>query len=199
MLVSPGAPVVGEPVSPELLAPPEPQYEELVVAADSVIGLQIEHAISSESARVEDPVEARVTRDLVVGGKVAIPAGTRALGSVTFVERGGKVKTRARLGLRFHTLVFADATRMPIHTDTIFRDGEPPANESVAKIGGAAVGGAILGAILGGTKGAVIGGATGAAGGTAAVMAGDRHAATLPAGATVTVRLTAPVTVTVPK
>lgn len=195
--VSPGAPVVGEPVPPALLEPPGPQYEELVVAADSVIGLQIEHAISSEHARLEDPVEARVTRDVVVGGKVAIAAGTRVLGSVTLVERGGKVKERARLGIRFHTLVLGDSTRVPIQTESIFREGEPPSSESAAKIGGAAVGGAILGAILGGTKGAVIGGAAGAAGGTAAVMAGDRHAATLPAGATVTVRLTAPVTVTV--
>lgn len=196
---SPGLPVVGEPVAAETFEPLQPQYEELVVAADSVIGLQIEHALSSEHARLEDPVEARVTRDVLVGGKVAIPAGTRVLGSVTLVERGGKVKTRARLGIRFHTLVLADATRVPIETESIFREGEPPANESAAKIGGAAVGGAILGAILGGTKGAVIGGAAGAAGGTAAVMAGDRNAATLPAGATVTVRLTAPVTVTVQK
>jgi hypothetical protein len=197
--VSPGAPVVGEPLAPEALEPPAPRYEELVVAADSVIGVQIEHAISSEHARLEDPVEARVTRDVLVGGKIAIPAGTRVLGSVTLVERGGKVKERARLGIRFHTLVLADATRVPIHTESVFREGEPPSNESVAKIGGAAVGGAILGAILGGTKGAVIGGATGAAGGTAAVMAGDRNPATLPAGATLTVRLTAPVTVTVQK
>jgi hypothetical protein len=64
-------------------------------------------------------------------------------------------------------------------------------------VGGSAVGGAILGAILGGAKGAVIGGGAGAAGGTAVVMAGDRNAATLPAGTTVTVRLMSDVTVTV--
>jgi hypothetical protein len=61
------------------------------------------------------------------------------------------------------------------------------------------VGGAILGAIMGGKKGAVLGGATGAAGGTAAVMTGDRNAATLPAGTVVTVRLTAPVSIEVEK
>ncbi len=185
------------PVAPDPIEPPAPQYEELVVSADSVIGLQVEHSLSTETAQLEDRVEARVTRDVVVAGKVAVPAGARAFGSVTLVERGGKIKERARLGVRFHTLVMADASRIAIQTDSIFREGEPPANESVAKIGGAAVGGAILGAIFGGAKGAVIGGATGAAGGTAATMAGERHPATLPAGATVTVRLTAPVTVTV--
>ena len=128
---------------------------------------------------------------------MAIPSGAKVLGSVTLVERGGKVKERARLGLRFHTLVLADGTRMPINTETVYREGASPSSESAAKIGGGAIGGAILGAILGGGRGAVIGGTAGAAGGTAAVMAGGRNAATLQAGSTMTVRILDPVTVTV--
>ena len=121
-------------------------------------------------------------RDVSVDGRTAIPAGTRALGAVTMVERGGKVKERARLGVRFHTLVLADGAQLPIRTDTIIREGESPAGDSARKIGGAAVGGAILGALMGGKKGAIVGSTAGAAGGTAVVMAGDRNAATLPAG-----------------
>jgi len=176
--------------------PPQKTFEELVVSSDSVIGLQTENRITSETARVEDRVEARVTRDVKVGDRVAIPAGAKALGSVMQVERGGKFKERARLGIRFHTLVLADGTRVPISTETIYRDGEAPGNSTAAKVGGAAVGGAILGAILGGAKGAVIGSTAGAGAGTAAVMAGDRNAATLPAGTPMTVRLLSPVTVT---
>jgi hypothetical protein len=172
-------------------------FTELTVSADSVIGLQVENTITTESARIEDRVDARVTRDVRAGGQVAIPAGSRMEGSVTMVERGGKVKERARLGVRFHTLVLADGSRLPVQTETIFREGESPAGESAAKIGGAAVGGAIIGAILGGGKGAAIGGSIGAGGGAAAVMAGDRNPATLPAGSTVTVRLQSPVRVTV--
>ena len=175
---------------------PERVIEELVVSADSVIGLQTENRITSETARVEDRVEARVTREVKVGDRVAIPAGARALGSVMQVERGGKFKERARLGIRFHTLVLADGTRLPISTETIYRDGEAPGNATAAKVGGAAVGGAILGAILGGAKGAVIGSTAGAGAGTAVVMAGDRNAATLPAGTPMTIRLLSPVTVT---
>jgi hypothetical protein len=169
------------------------------VSADSVVGLQMETAINSERARVEDRVEARVVRDVRVGGDVAIPAGSRALGSVMVVERGGKVKERARLGIRFHTLVLADGTQVPITSETIYRNGEAPGNASASKIGGGAVAGAILGAIIGGAKGAAIGGSAGAGAGTAAVMAGDRSAATFPAGAEVTARIVAPVTVTVEK
>lgn len=185
------------PIESSLPPVPEKTFLELRVPADSVLGLQIDTAVTSEKAKLEDRVNARVTRDVTVGSEVAIPAGSRVEGSVTLVEKGGKVKERARLGIRFHTLVLADGTRMPLSTETLFRDGAPPAKESTAKIGGAAVGGAILGAILGGGKGATIGGAVGAAGGTAAVMAGDRNAATLPAGSPVTVRILSPVTVTI--
>jgi type IV secretory pathway VirB10-like protein len=175
--------------------PPQNSTEELVVSSQTVIGLQTETRLSSETARVEDRVDARVTRDVRVGDRVAIPAGSRAIGSVMQVDRGGKFRERARLGIRFHTLVLADGTRVPISTETIFRDGEAPGNSSAAKVGGAAVGGAIIGAILGGAKGAAIGATAGAGGGTAAVMAGDRQAATLPAGTAMTVRILQPVTI----
>ena len=186
-------------VAPRPETPPPPQFDELVVPASSVIGLRVETPISTERAHVEDRVNGRVTRDVMADGRVAIPAGAQAIGSVTLVERGGKIKERARLGVRFHTLVLADGTELPISTEAIYREGEPPAGESTRKIGGAAVGGAILGALIGGKKGAIVGATTGAAGGTAVVMAGDRNAATLPAGTIVTVRLAAPVSVEVEK
>ena len=186
-----------EDANPEPPPPPAPEFVDLTVPSDAVVGLQIERTVSSDTARVEDRVEARVTRDVRVGDRVAIPAGAIVHGSVMEVERGGKVKQRARLGIRFHTIVLADGSRLDIRTDSVVREGASPSKESAAKIGGAAIGGAILGAILGGGKGAVIGGATGAAGGTAATMAGDRNPAVLTAGTTVTVRMQQPVTVTV--
>jgi len=193
-------PVVEVPRAPEPPpAPPVRQFDEVVLPTAAVIGLQVDTALSSERARVEDRVDARVTRDVMADGHVAIPAGARVIGSVTTVERGGKVKERARLGIRFHTLVLADGREVPLRTETIYREGESPAGDSARKIGGAAVGGAILGAILGGGKGAAIGATTGAAGGTAVVMAGDRDAAILAPGTVVTARLSAPTTLEVEK
>src|SRR5262249_27651221 len=98
-------PAVETPRGPE---PPQHTVEELIVAAQTVIGLQTETRLSSETARVEDRVDARVTRDVRVGDRIAIPAGAHAIGSVMQVERGGKFKERARLGVRFHTIVLAD-------------------------------------------------------------------------------------------
>ena len=107
------------------------------------------------------------------------------------------MKEQARLGVRFHTVILADGTELPLQTETIVREGDSPAQASAAKIGGAAIGGAILGAILGGGKGAAIGGATGAAGGTAAVMASDRNPASLKQGEYLNVKLASPATITV--
>jgi hypothetical protein len=179
--------------------PAAPEFEELIVSADSVVGLQVETSLTSERARVEDEVVARVTRDVRVGDRVAIPAGAKAHGEVTLVERGGRLRDRARLGVRFTSVVLADGTRIPLETDTIYREGDAPSRESAAKIGGGAIGGAIIGGILGGARGAVIGGSAGAGAGSAAVLAGGRNPATLPTGTPITVRVIKPTTVTVEK
>jgi hypothetical protein len=162
-----------------------------------VIGLQLDDTISSETARVEQRVEAHVSREVRVNGTVVIPANTRAQGQVTLVEPGGKFRDRARLGVRFHTLVLADGTSVPIQTDVIYREGEAVSSRSAARIGGSAAGGAILGAIFGGGKGAAIGAAAGAGAGTAATMATQKSQAKFNAGSTVTVRLTSPTNVSV--
>jgi len=186
---------VSDPLPPALPAIEieEGLYEEIYIPASSVIGLELETSLTSDRARLEDRVDARVTRDVFANGRLAIPAGSRVTGTVTMVERGGKVKERARLGVRFHTLVLADGRQVSLRTETIYREGESPANDSSKKIGGAAIGGAVLGAIIGGKKGAIAGATAGAAGGTAMVMAGDRQHATLPAGSIVTVKLAEPV------
>jgi hypothetical protein len=182
----PSRPAIEEPTTPPA---PVRRLETVTIPADAVIGVQLETTVTSAAAKVEDPVRARVTRDLLANGQVVVPAGARLLGNVTLVEEGGKVKERARLGVRFHTLVLVDGTEVRLPTETIYRDGESPAGRSAAKIGGAAVGGAILGAIVGGGKGAVIGAATGAGSGTGWAMAGDRRPAELRSGQSLTVRV----------
>ena len=197
--VQPSVPEYREPEPPAPPPPPAPEFVDLTVPSDAVLGLQIERTVSSELARVEDKVDARVTRDVRVADRIAIPAGSTVRGSVSEVDRGGRMKGKARLAIRFHTIVLADGTQLALKTDPVVREGQSPGGESAAKVGGAAIGGAILGAILGGGKGAAIGGAVGAGAGTAAAMTNDRNAATLAAGTTVTVRMQAPVTVTVQK
>ena len=194
------APLDTEPLLDERtleIPPPAPMLVEYEIAADSVIGLQVETGVSTRTAEVEDSVEARVTRDVLVADEVAVQACTRVVGSVVLVEQGGKLRDASRLGIRFHTLVMDEGHRVPMVTETIYREGDLKVRDSVGKIGGAAVGGAILGAIFGGARGAAIGGSIGAAGGTAAAVSAEAEPAGLPPGTTLTVRLSRPAIVTV--
>jgi hypothetical protein len=176
---------------------PPPATETLVVSRDAVIGIRIETTVSSETSKVEDRVAARVTRDVRVDEFTVIPAGARLEGTVTLVEPGGKFRDRSRIGVQFTSVALDDAARIPIETEAIFREGEAPTGEATSKIGASAVVGTILGAVIGGKKGAAIGGTAGAAGGTAAVMAGGRNEAVIAAGTALTVRLSAPLSVTI--
>jgi hypothetical protein len=187
-------PVVETPVPVE---PPKPRFEDVVVKEDSVIGIRIDQAVSSDTARVEDRVTAKIVRDVTVDGRTALAAGTRLEGFVTVVERGGKMRTRSRLGIKFNMLILADGLRVPIQTEAILREGESPSSEATSKIGAGAVAGAIVGGLLGGKRGAVVGSTVGAAGGTAAVMTSGRNEVAIASGAPLTVRLTAPVTITI--
>jgi hypothetical protein len=174
-----------------------PRFEELTITEDSVIGIRLETLVTTEKAKVEDKVQARVTRDVMVDGRTAIPTGARLDGVVSQVEAGGKFKGRARIGIKFTQVVLNDNHRIPIQTQTIFRDGEAPGGEAAGKIGASAVVGAILGTVIGGGKGAAIGAGAGGAAGTAIVAKGGRNEAVIAAGTLLTVRLTAPVKVTI--
>jgi hypothetical protein len=183
--------------APPVIETPRPRFEEVIVGQDSVVGIQIDKSVSSETAKIEDRITAKVTRDVTVDGRTAIAAGTKLEGVVSLVERGGKFRERARIGVRFNTMILPDGLRVPIQTGEISREGDSPAGEATAKIGGSAVAGAIVGGLIGGKRGAAIGTAAAAAGGTAVVAAGGRNAAVIQSGSPLTVRLTAPVTVTI--
>lgn len=178
--------------------PPQPAFEEVTVAENDVIGIRLQTPVSSDTAKVEDRIRAEVTRDVTVDGRVAIPAGSTIEGIVTLVERGGRFRERARLGIQFTDLVLEGQTRVPIRTEPIYRTGEPPSGEAATKISAGAVIGGVLGAVIGGKKGAAIGGTAGAAGGTAAVMASGPNHVMLVSGTTLTVRLTEAVTLNLP-
>ena len=165
--------------------------------ADSVLGIRLDQSLSSATAKLEDRVTASVSRDVIVNGRTVLPTGTRLEGEVTLVQPGSKFKGRARIGVRFHTLVLADGMRVPIQTETVYRDGESATGSTVAKVGTSTAAGAILGGMLGGKRGAIIGAGVGAAGGTAAVIAGDTKDAVLQSGTPLTLRVTSPVTLTI--
>ena len=77
----------------------------VVVPADSVIGLQVETGVTTERAKLEDKVAARVTRD-VKARSVAIPAGARAKVRSRWSSAAGEGSGAAR-----HPVPYARAGR----------------------------------------------------------------------------------------
>ncbi len=178
------------PAPPTPLSEPPLEFDELVIERNAVIGIRLDHAVTTRTARVEDRISATITRDVQVGERIAIAAGARLEGTIVSVERGGKFRTAPRLGLQFDTLILTDKTRMSIDTEPIFREGTSPSADATARVGTGAVVGGILGAVLGGKKGAAIGTAAGGVAGAATVAQGDGEEVALRAGAPLTVKLT---------
>jgi hypothetical protein len=206
---APGAPGAPPVTGPPAAAPPtgpmtlsgaasgneSKDAREITVPANTLLEVQLEAEVSSETAKPEQALIARVSRDIRMGNDLAVPSGTKIKGVITKVERPGKVSGKPRLELRFETLLMADGSVVDIQTPTLFWEGPSQTPGSAAKVGGAALTGALAGLLLKGTRGALTGAAAGAATGTAATMSGPRTAAVLPAGGIFDVRLLFPIKV----
>jgi hypothetical protein len=187
----------GEPASPEAAAPARaaaPVVREVTLPAGTTLRLRLQSAIASDTSKVEDPVRAELTEALTVNGTTVLPAGTAVVGNVTEVERSGRVKGRARLAYRFNALTHA-GERYDIVSAPLAHEAEATKGEDATKIAVGAGAGAVVGALLGGGDGAAKGAAIGGAGGTGVVLATRGDEVKLGPGATVTTRLTAPLTV----
>lgn len=159
--------------------------------------LTLETAVSSETAKPDQPVRARVAKPVVISGMEVIPEGAAVSGAVVSAERSGKVKGRASIALRFNEVVVMN-TPYRISTARISRMAEATKGNDAKKIGiGAGVGTAI-GAIAGGGKGAAIGAGIGAGAGTGAVLATRGQEVTIPAGATLQTEITETVRIIMP-
>ena len=191
----PGASPAGSTGAPAGLGTAPPP-KELTVPAGTIIGIDLSSPLSSETAKVEDPVEATITKDVPISGYIAIPAGTRVLGSVMLVDQGG-MKKPSKLGVRLHTLVPAFGSEVPLSIEPLIHQVEPTLEKSPKTIGIGAAVGAGLGWILGGKEGMIKGGAAGAGGGTAAAMLAKPKPAELPKGAQALVKLQNQITVAV--
>jgi hypothetical protein len=173
-----------------------PTYREVTLPAGTTLPLDLQTAVASDTSQVEDSVRATLRRAITVQGKQVLPAGTEVVGTVTDVERAGRVKGRSRVAFRFTSLRHANE-RYDISTESVARVGEATKGEDATKIGVGAGAGAVIGGILGGKGGAAKGAAIGGAGGTGVVLATRGKEVRLGTGADVNTKLTAPLTIRV--
>jgi hypothetical protein len=159
--------------------------------------LTLETPVSSETARADQPVRARVAKPVVIGGMEVIPAGATVTGAVVSAERAGRVKGRASVAMRFNEVIVMN-TPYRIATERISRLAAATKGEDAKKIGIAAGVGTAIGAIAGGKKGAAIGAGIGGGAGTGAVLATRGEEVTISAGATLRTKITETVRIIMP-
>lgn len=184
---------------PETSAAKPPSFHEVTVPEGTRLPIVLETTVGSDISRVEEPVHARLARDVKVHGDTVLPAGSRVTGVVTDATRSGKVKGRAHLAVRFSTLVpqggDAGDSRYTIDTTPVERTAASTKKKDAMEIGGGGAGGALIGALVGGKKGALIGTAIGGGAGTAVVMSTRGKEVRLAKGTALTLELTRALTV----
>lgn len=164
------------------------------LSAGTELPLRLTSAVASDTSAVEDRVTARVTRDIEIDDTLVVPEGAIVAGEVTYAQESGRVKGLAGVTVRFRTLTIGERS-YDIQAEPLRRTAESTKGKDAQKIGIGAGAGAVVGGLLGGRKGAAIGAAAGGAGGTGVVLSTKGEEVRLPAGTAVTLRLTAPVTV----
>ena len=167
---------------------------EITVPAGTRLPVVLDTPVASNASRVEQSISGHVSRDVTINGTVVVPAGSQVLGVVTSARRSGKVKGRAYIGIRFTTLVpKGSSERYRIETASIGRMAPATKKNDAIKIAAPAVGGAVIGALVGGKKGALIGTGVGGGAGTAVVLTTRGKEVGLARGAALVVRLASPV------
>jgi hypothetical protein len=171
---------------------------EVTLPAGTRLPIVLEESVGSDISRIEQPVHAHLSTAVRFHGATVIPRGSRVSGVVVDARRSAKVKGRARVALRFNSLVpSGNDERYALHAATVTRVASATKKDDALKIGLPAAGGAIVGGLLGGKKGAAIGGAAGGGAGTAVVLSTRGKEVRLAKGTPLTLRLSQPLTVRV--
>jgi len=189
-------------------APPEetsPVPKVFDVDSGTRIPLSMVNSVSTKHSVPGDRVYLETVFPIVINGKIVIPTGSYVMGTITNVQRPGKVKGRGEFYLRFDSLTLPNGVTRDFRGRVDGLDGR--ASEELDKsegkiksegtkatdartIGETAATGASVGAIAGsiggsGGMGAGIGAAAGAAAGLVAVLVTRGPDAVLAKGTTV--------------
>ena len=171
---------------------------EVTLPAGTVLRVRVSRGFGSDVSRIEDRVQGTLVRPVLAGDTEALPAGSTVTGYVSSAVRPGRVKGRGRVSVRFTELRRSGGgEHYGIRTRPWTAVAPATKKKDALTIGAPAAGGAIVGGILGGKKGAGIGALAGGGAGTAVVLTTRGKDVRVGHGATLAVRLAAPLRVRV--
>lgn len=152
------------PTATSSAAPPPPVYRDVAVPAGREISVRINQGMDSEHTEEGATFTGVVSRNVIVDGELAIPAGASVTGHVVAVHDAGHYKGNSLLSIEL-TRIGRRGESIAVSTDPYTLEGKGRGKNTAEKIGGGAAIGAVLGGIFGGGKGAAIGAAAGGGGG----------------------------------
>jgi len=141
-----------------------------IVPAGTVLNVRTTQPIAADASQPGMTVTGVVDDPISVDGQVVIPRGAIATLEVVNVERSSNMKGRDRITLKVHSIQNEFGT-YPVATSHVELKGSSEGKKAAKKVIGGAGIGAALGGIFGGGTGAAIGATTG--GGTGAIIAGS--------------------------
>jgi hypothetical protein len=141
-----------------------------IVPAGTVLNVRTTQPIAAESSQPGMTFTGVVDDPVAVDGQIVIPRGAIATLDVVNVERSSNMKGRDRITFKVHSIQTESGT-YPVATSQVELKGSSEGKKAAKKVIGGAGIGAALGGIFGGGTGAAIGATTG--GGTGAVIAGS--------------------------
>ena len=156
----------------------------LEIPSGTEVDVRLVTGLTSDTAQVEDRVEATTMIDLYRGNDLIVPAGSVMTGWVTSVDRASRTDRQGKLTIEFNRVRINNRnydTKAYV-TQALESDG---LKGEAGRIGAGSAVGAIIGGILGGVKGAVAGILIGGGGVIAATEGKDVH---LPEGTVLRVR-----------
>jgi len=161
----------------------------LEIPSGSEVDVRLVTALTSDTAQVEDRVEATTMIDLYSGNDLLVPAGSVMTGWVTSVDRASRTDRKGSMTVEFNRLRINNRNYdiKAYVSQALESDG---IKGEVGRIGAGSAIGAIIGGILGGAKGAIAGILIGGGGVIAATEGKDVH---LPEGTVLRVRFDSPV------
>ena len=140
----------------------------VVVPAGTQLSIGLSSPVSTKTATIGDPVDARLASDVVIDGRRAVLAGAPVRGRVTEVVSGSrKIGGTPTLGMAFDGLELEDGSTVMI-SGRLVQQGKSDTGRDTAKILGGTAAGAVIGHQIDDDKGTVIGGILGGAAGALA-------------------------------
>ena len=154
--------------------PPPPKRPSVQLPAGTLFTVRLIDGIDVDAAAAGQTFRGSIDDPVMIGGQVIVPRGADAVLQAAKVEQSGKFKGSDAITLKLNRIAvngkFYDVSSS--YTET---KSEGEGKKTTRKVLGGAGLGAIIGGIAGGGKGAAIGVLAGTAGGTAIAATGQAH------------------------